>query len=114
MPVGPPVPSRGDIAWVEFSPQAGHEQGGRRPALILSPVEYNLIGLALACPITSRVKGYSFEVAIPPGLPITGVVLADQIKHIDWRARQAQLIGQAPEATVQAVLDKLVGTLLTI
>jgi mRNA interferase MazF len=73
------VPHSGELVWLSFDPQAGGEQAGRRPALILSPASYNgRPGLALTCPITSQVKGYPFEVALPPGLPVSGVVLADQ------------------------------------
>src|SRR5437660_9952142 len=85
----PYVPSRGDAVWITLNPQAGHEQSGRRPALVLSPSAYNgRVGLALLCPITSQVKGYPFEVTLPHGLPITGVVLADEVKSLDWRARK--------------------------
>ncbi|HTG17989.1 MAG TPA: endoribonuclease MazF, partial [Blastocatellia bacterium] len=82
-------PDRGDIVWIDFSPQAGHEQAGRRPALVVSPGAYNKkVGLAILCPITSQVKGYPFEVALPDDLPIQGVVLSDQAKSLDWRARR--------------------------
>jgi mRNA interferase MazF len=107
------VPQRGDIVWLSFDPQAGHEQMGRRPGLVLSPAEYNgKVGLALFCPITSQVKGYPFEVAIPGGLPVTGVVLSDQVKSLDWRARRAEFAEHLSKAQVQEVLDKL-GTLLS-
>jgi len=77
------VPRRGDIVWLSFTPQAGHEQAGRRPALVLSPSAYNRkVGLALFCPVTSRVKGYPFEVTVPKGLSVAGVVLADQVKSL--------------------------------
>ena len=80
------TPQRGDIVWLNFNPQIGREQTGRRPAVVLSPGSYNgKVGLLLACPITSQVKGYPFEVAIPPGLKIRGVVLSDQVKSLDWR-----------------------------
>jgi mRNA interferase MazF len=106
------VPQRGDIVWLSFHPQAGHEQAGRRPALVLSPAVYNAkVGLALFCPITSRVKGYPFEVVIPSGLAVSGVVLSDQVKSLDWRARRAEFAGQLPEVHVHEALDKL-GTLL--
>ena len=86
----PYCPKRGDLVWLEFSPQAGHEQGGRRPALVLSPESYNgKVGLALACPVTSQVKGYPFEVPVPSGLPVSGVILVDQVRSLDWRARNA-------------------------
>lgn len=106
------VPDRGDAVWLAFDPQAGHEQAGRRPALVLSPALYNeRAGLALLCPITSRVKGYPFEVALPRGGGLDGVVLADQVKSLDWRARGASLIGRVPEAVTGQVLGRL-GVLL--
>ena len=102
------TPERGDIVWLTFTPQAGHEQAGRRPALVLSPAAYNgKVGLALLCPITSQVKGYPFEVAVPVGLPISGVVLADQVKSLDWRARNAELAGKLPAGALEEVLQKL-------
>jgi mRNA interferase MazF len=101
------VPDRGDVVWLEFNPQAGHEQSGRRPALVISPAAYNArVGLALLCPITSQVKGYPFEVGIEAGR-ISGVVLSDQIKSLDWRARQAEFIGHAPDPSITEVLQKL-------
>src|ERR1700757_1536595 len=88
------VPERGDAVWITLDPQAGHEQAGRRPALVLSPSAYNgRVGLGLFCPITSQVKGYPFEVPLPDGSPVTGVVGADQVKSLDWRARKATRIG---------------------
>ena len=102
------VPERGDAVWLEFDPQAGHEQAGRRPALVVSPAAYNSkVGLALVCPITSHVIGYPFEVPLPPSSKVTGVVLADQIKSLDWRARKARLILQLPVHVTQQVLQKL-------
>ena len=107
------MPRRGDIVWLSFEPQAGHEQKGRRPALVLSPAEYNSkVGLALFCPITSQIKGYPFEVRIPAGLAVGGAVLSDQAKSLDWRARRAEYAGQLPTDRVIEVLDKL-GTLLS-
>jgi mRNA interferase MazF len=106
-------PDRGDLVWVSLNPQAGHEQAGRRPALVVSPVEYNRrVGLALMCPITSRVKGYPFEVPLPDSLAISGVVLSDQVKSLDWRAREVEIADVAPESTTAEVLAKL-NTLLT-
>ena len=103
-----PTPRRGDLVWLDFTPQAGHEQAGRRPALILSPESYNRkTGLALACPITSQAKGYPFEVALPAGLPIAGVVLSDHVRSIDWRARRAERAGRADEPTLSEVCGKL-------
>ncbi len=98
---------------ITLNPQAGHEQKGRRPAVVLSPAAYNRkVGLALMCPITNQVKGYPFEVHIPQGLGVTGVVLADQVKSLDWRARKAELICELPEAAILDVLQKL-ATLLS-
>jgi mRNA interferase MazF len=101
------VPERGDVVWLTFNPQAGHEQAGRRPAVVLSPATYNgKVGLGLFCPVTSQVKGYPFEVAVPPRLKITGAILADQVRSLDWRARHAELIGRLPAAVVAEVVKK--------
>lgn len=102
------VPERGDVVWIALDPQAGHEQAGRRPALVLSPAAYNgRVGLALLCPITSQAKGYPFEVPLPEGMPVTGVVGADQVKSLDWRARKASRIGAIPEEVVVDVVRRL-------
>ncbi|MBC7294470.1 MAG: endoribonuclease MazF, partial [Thermoleophilia bacterium] len=102
------VPDRGDVVWLRFEPQAGHEQSGRRPALVVSPKAYNgKVGLALLCPITSKVKGYPFEVPLPAGSKIGGVVLSDQVKSLDWRARQAQYIYAAPAEVVAEVIARI-------
>ena len=102
------TPNRADVVWIIFSPQAGHEQAGRRPALVLSPAAYNSkVGLAILCPITSQIKGYPFEVLIPAGLKISGAILSDQLKSLDWKVRQAELICELPSATVDEVLQKL-------
>lgn len=104
----PYVPQRGDAVWITLDPQAGHEQAGRRPALVLSPAVYNArVGLALLCPITSRAKGYPFEVPLPAGLAISGVVGADQVKSLDWRARQATRIGEMPPQVIAEVVKRL-------
>lgn len=103
------MPERGDIVWLSFDPQAGHEQAGRRPALILSPSSYNRnSGLALVVPITSQVKGYPFEVPLPTGLRVGGVILADHLKSVDWRARNAERIGALPVETTHQALKKAV------
>jgi mRNA interferase MazF len=87
------VPDRGDLVWLEFTPQAGSEQRGRRPALVLSPKSYNgKVGLALFCPLTSKIKGYPFEVKLPDGYAVRGVVLSDQLKSLDWRSRKVKFI----------------------
>jgi mRNA interferase MazF len=102
------APDRGDLVWLDFDPQAGHEQSGRRPAMVVSPRAYNhATGLALCCPITSRVKGYPFEVALPEGLAASGVVLSDQLRSLDWRARKASRLGRLPEASIDAVLARV-------
>lgn len=106
--VGRYVPERGDAVWLEFNPQAGHERAGKRPALVVSPMAYNAkVGLALLCPITSQVKGYPFEVRVPPGLKVSGVVLTDQIKSLDWRARNAKRISTLPDDVVEAVIRRI-------
>lgn len=101
------VPKRGDIVWIDFDPQSGHEQAGRRPAVVVSPAVYNRRArLALLCPITSRVKGYSFEVLLPDGLPVRGVVLADQFKSLDWTARRIDYICPLPAEPLDEVMEK--------
>ena len=101
------VPDRGDIVWLDFDPQAGYEQAGRRPALVLTPKAYNSkAGLALICPITSKVKGYPFEVAVN-GKKIGGVVLSDQVRSLDWAARKAERISAVDEDTMAEVLAKI-------
>jgi len=102
------VPERGDVVWITLTPQAGHEQAGRRPAVVVSPRSYNgKVGLALFCPITSQVKGYPFEVALPAGLPVKGVVLADQVKSLDWRAREVEFAARLPDNASAEVVGKL-------
>ena len=104
----PHTPSRGDVVWLRFTPQAGHEQSGRRPAVIISPREYNQrVGLCLCCPITSQAKGYPFEVELPGGLEITGAVLCDQVKSLDWKARHASLIGALPGRCVKEIQARI-------
>lgn len=101
------APDRGDIIWLRFSHNAGHEQAGKRPALVLSPKSYNAkVGLALVCPITSKPKGFPFEVSLPEG-KISGVILADQIKNMDWRAREAKPAGRVPKEVTDEALNKL-------
>jgi mRNA interferase MazF len=99
------------VVWLHFSPQTGHEQAGRRPALVVSPVEYNrAVGLALVCPITSHAKGYPFEVALPAGARVGGVVLGDQLKSLDWRARGAE----RADAVADEVTDRVVARILPL
>ena len=103
------IPGRGDAVWLMFDIQAGHEQAGNRPALVISPRVYNAkTGLSLACPITSQVNQYAFEVNIPAGLPVAGVVLADQIKSLDWRASKADYICTLPAETTDDVIAKII------
>ncbi len=102
------IPDRGDVIWITLNPQAGHEQAGRRPALVISPATYNgKTDLAILCPITSHVKGYPFEVIMPQGLKVSGAVLSDQIKNLDWMARTAEFICKLPDSVIQEVLKKL-------
>ena len=102
------VPARGDLIWLQFSPQAGHEQPGHRPAVVISPNSYNRrVGLTLCCPITSQVKGYPFEVLLPQGLGVEGAILSDQIKSLDWRARKARRIGTLPADLLQETVGKI-------
>ena len=102
------VPNRGDIVWLQFDPQAGHEQAGRRPAFVVSPRAYNRkVGLALFCPISSRVKGYPFEVALSEGGKVDCVFLSDQMKSLDWRARKASRVDRATDDVVQEVTGRI-------
>lgn len=102
------VPDRGDLVWLQFNPQAGHEQAGKRPAIVISPAAYNgKVGLSLLCPITSKRKGYPFEVIIPQDLPIEGVILADQVKCLDWQSRDAVFICKVPQTVLSEVISKL-------
>lgn len=102
------IPTRGDIVWLTFDPQAGHEQAGRRPALVLSPASYNQAGgLSLVCPITNQNKGYPFDVLLPTDGKVSGVIQTDQIKSVDWQERQAKMIAKAPDDIVYEVQSKL-------
>ncbi|MFP3879716.1 MAG: type II toxin-antitoxin system PemK/MazF family toxin [Dehalococcoidia bacterium] len=104
----PYIPRRGDVVWITLNPQAGHEEAGRRAAVVISPQSYNdKVGLAIFCPVTSQVKGYPFEVLIPARLPVAGAILSDQIRSLDWRARNVELICTLPSETVSEVLHKL-------
>ena len=107
------IPERGDVVWITLAPQAGHEQAGRRPAVVLSPADYNdKTGLAVLCPVTGQIKGYPFEVVLPTGLPVTGAVLSDRVRNLDWRARNAELISTLPANAIVEVLRRLL-TLLS-
>ena len=107
------TPNRGDVVWLTFDPQAGHEQAGVRPAVVLSPRTYNeRSSLMVVVPVTRQVKGYPFEVVLPSDLPVTGAVLSDQIKSVDWRARDARWICSLPEAILNSILQRA-GALLS-
>lgn len=107
------VPDRYDVVWLDFDPQAGREQAGRRPAFVLSPQSYNKVtGLFIVCPMTNQIKGYPFEVLVPKGYTVGGAVLADHIKSLSWRARNAEFICSCPEVA-EEVLGK-VGALLEL
>lgn len=102
------VPDAADLVWLDFSPDAGHEQAGRRPGIVLSPRAYNKrTGLAIVCPVTSHAKGYTFEVALPPASRLKGVILSDHLKSIDWRVRKTQKAGRIPPLVLQQVLDRI-------
>ncbi len=107
------VPQCGDVVWITLNPQAGHEQAGRRPAVVLSPQNYNSkTCLAPLCPSSSQIKGYPVVVPLPSGLPVAGAILSDQVKSLDWRARNTELICVLPTETTSDVLEKLL-TLLS-
>ena len=108
------VPERGDVVWLSFNPQVGHEQSGHRPAVVISPRAYNRrVGLALFCPITSQVKGYPFEVVLPAGLGVEGAVLSDQIKSLDWRVRKARRIGALPPE-IPEILEETIARMIAL
>ena len=108
MKSGSYVPDSGDIVWLNFMPQAGHEQRGKRPALVISPKIYNeKTSLFICVPITSKVKGYPFEVALPQGLEVKGVILSDQIKSLDYKVREATFICKLPQHTLQEVKKRI-------
>lgn len=102
------IPDRGDVVWINLDPQAGHEQAGVRPVLVLSPAAYNgRVGLMVCCPITTQSKGYPFEVLIKNNLKVSGVILADQVKSLDWKARGAKKKGRISEDELSETLNKL-------
>ena len=106
------VPDSGDLGWIDFDPHAGREQAGRRPALILTPAAYNeKAGLAVACPVTNQVKGYPFEVLLPTGATISGAVLCDHLKSIDWHARRLERAMRAPSPVMQQVRARIAALL---
>ena len=102
------IPERGDAVWINLNPQAGYEQAGRRPAVVLSPGSYNgKVGLALFCPVTDQIKGYPFEVIIPSGLKATGAILSDQIKSLDWKMSNTEFYDKIPETVISEIFKKL-------
>lgn len=104
----PYTPDVGHVIKIDFDPVAGHEQGGWRPAIVLSPASYNgKTNLAVAVPVTTQVKGYPFEVRLPAAMKTTGVVLSDQVKNVDWHARRAKFIENAPPDLLRAIYERL-------
>lgn len=102
------VPDRGDLVYINFNPQSGHEQAGHRPGIVLSPKSFNEVtGFAAVCPITNTVRGWGYEVQLPEGLDFQGVILTDQVKCLDWKARNLQVKSQAPEDIVEDCLAKI-------
>lgn len=102
------IPDSGDIVWITFNPQAGHEQSGRRPALVVSPAAYNeKVGLALLCPVTNQIKGYPFEVILPENSKVTGVILSDQVKSLDWKVRKAEFADKISQSELEEVVSKI-------
>jgi mRNA interferase MazF len=102
------IADRGDLVWISFNPQAGHEQAGRRSAIVLSPHAFNeTTGFVSVCPITHTIRGWGYEVLLPEGLIFNGVILTDQIKNLDWRARRMDVVGKAPIEVVHECLDKI-------
>ena len=111
--MGAYIPQRGDIIWLDFNPQAGHEQAGRRPALVISHTDYNRkAGLIVCCPVTGQIKGYPFEAALPEGLKVQGAVLSDQVKSLDWSARKAKFIDHVPDAVIKEVVAKVAAIII--
>lgn len=102
------APERGNLVYLDFNPQAGHEQAGHRPGIVLSPKAFNEVtGFIAICPITNTSRGWGYEVALPSGLAFQGVILTDQVKNLDWSARNIRVRGQAPEELVKDCLDKI-------
>lgn len=102
------IADRGDLVWINFNPQAGHEQAGRRSAIVLSPKAFNdTTGFVSVCPITHTVRGWGYEVVLPNGLAFNGVILTDQIKNLDWRARRMDIVGKVPNEVIKECLDKI-------
>ncbi|WP_059050367.1 type II toxin-antitoxin system PemK/MazF family toxin [Paenibacillus senegalimassiliensis] len=99
---------RGDLVWINFNPQAGHEQAGRRSAIVLSPKAFNeTTGFVSVCPVTHTVRGWGYEVLLPEGLVFSGAILTDQVKNLDWRARRIDIVGKVPNDVVNECIDKI-------
>jgi mRNA interferase MazF len=106
------VPEAGDLIWLDFNPQVGREQSGRRPAVVLSPATYNAKSdLAIVCPVTTQIKGYPFEVPLPGGLPVSGAVLADHLKSLDWRQRRGETAGRISRGVMEDIRDRIAALL---
>ncbi len=106
------VPDRGDVIWIHLDPQAGREQAGHRPALVLSPQSFNRkLNVVFCCPITSRAKRFEFEIPLPDGLDVKGVILSHHMKSLDWRVRNARYMTRVPDDIVDDVLLRLVSIL---
>ncbi len=102
------IPERGDFAWLRFDPQTGHEQMGNRPALVVSHADFNRkIGFAFVCPVSNTRRKNPFYVKIPDGEVVTGVIMADQLRSLDCRARKASFLGKCPEQLLQDVLRRI-------
>lgn len=102
------VPERGDLVTLNFNPQAGREQAGRRPGIVLSPKSFNEVtGFATVCPITNTIRGWGYEVLLPDDLAFKGVILTDQVKNLDWKTRKLEIKGQAPKEIVEDCLAKI-------
>lgn len=113
MPSSDQVPDEGDLVWLDFSPQAGREQSGRRPALVLTPKQYHeRCDYAFVCPITSNLKPYAYKIALPDGLPVMGVVLVDQAKSIDRFARNLVVIGKVPDDFLDEIRSRLASLII--
>lgn len=102
------APEKGDLVYLNFNPQSGHEQAGHRPAIILSPKSFNAVThLAVVCPITRQIKGYPFEVKLPEGLKVEGAILTDHIKSVDWKSRNMKVVGKAPPSIVEVCIKRI-------
>ncbi|WP_344912534.1 type II toxin-antitoxin system PemK/MazF family toxin [Amphibacillus indicireducens] len=102
------APEKGDLVLLNFTPQSGREQAGYRPAIVISPKKFNeVLNLAIVCPITKQKKGYPFEIELPIGLEVDGVILTDHIKSIDWRSRNMKVVGKAPDDVFDKCITRI-------